>query len=962
VCLVINRDIKYQNAKVEMEERIPMIQAEMPGWLRGSQMGELIFGHDWAESDLGPISTWPRNLQFAVNFMLLLPSAALLLWGPKLIQIYNDGYRDLMGAKHPPGLGQPVSACWPEAWGFLSPICEGVMKRRESFIFDDQRLVINRTGMPEEAFFKFTFSPISEDIGLPRGLSDEGGTETGGAGAVFVTVSEKTEVIKIRAWESERHRLKEALQAKRIQLLEEVFRNAPSFLHVLQGPEFVFELANDAYYQLVGHRELLGRPLFEALPEAENGNYRCKLTRVLTTGKPFMGFELPVAVVPNPGQQPEDRFIDVTYLPLAGEDGTSQRILGHGIDVTEHVKTRQKTEKAMSEAQERFRTAFEIDTVGVIFFNRDNRITEANGAFLRMSGFSREDASAGLLRCDDLTPAEWRTVSSRATEELKATGRISPYEKELFRKDGSRWWALIAAKELSDNECVGYLVDITERKRGEQSLRESEARFRAIAEASPALTWQVDTQGNAVYLSQRFLDILGIPLKNLMPIGWRSVIHPDDAPAYVAAFEQALRDRSHFRHRLRIKTAEGEWRWLKSYALPWFTAAGEYAGHVGISIDITEAVNAETALLYADRCKDEFLATLAHELRNPLAPIANALEIIARLGGAADVPRLLPMINRQVNHMVRLVDDLLEISRITSGKVELRQAPSDLAVVLCNAVEASRAQISEKEHKLDVSMPEAPLIVYADPVRLEQVFTNLLNNAARYTRKGGKIWVTARQEGGNAIVSVRDNGIGILPGMLPRLFDMFAQERRNGDGTQGGLGIGLNLVYRLVKMHGGTIEATSEGEDKGSEFIVRLPLSETTMHGKTAELPETDATVRKLRVLVVDDNHDAAEVLVMLLESMGLHVEAVNSGPAALATIPDYRPNVILMDIGMPGMDGNEVARRIREQPQFDDIKLIALTGWGQEKDRQLSHESGFDYHLTKPVNFKVLKDLIIAI
>lgn len=616
----------------------------------------------------------------------------------------------------------------------------------------------------------------------------------------------------------------------------------------------------------------------------------------------------------------------------------------------------------MREAQERCRTAFEIDTVGVIFFNKENRITEANSAFLKMSGFSREDASAGLLRCDDLTPAEWKTVSSKATEELKATGRISPYEKELFRKDGSRWWALIAAKELNDNEGVGYLIDITERKQAEQSLRESEARFRAIAEASPALTWQVDAKGNAVYLNQRFLDILGIALEDLMPTGWRSVIHPDDAPAYVAAFEQSLHDRSRFQHRVRIKTAEGEWRWLKSYALPWFTAAGEYAGHIGISIDITEAVNAETALLYADRCKDEFLATLAHELRNPLAPIANALEIIARPGGAADVPRLLPMINRQVNHMVRLVDDLLEISRITSGKVELRQVPTDLAVLLCNAVEAGRAQISEKEHKLDVSMPEVPLIVYADPVRLEQVFTNLLNNAARYTRKGGRIWLTARQEGDSAIISVRDNGIGILPGMLPRLFDMFAQERRNGEGTQGGLGIGLNLVYRLVKMHGGTVEATSEGEDKGSEFIVRLPLSEMTMYGKMPEPPKTDATARKLRVLVVDDNHDAAEVLVMLFESMGLHVEAVNSGPAALAAIPDYRPNVILMDIGMPGMDGNEVARRIREQPQFNDIKLIALTGWGQEKDRRLSHESGFDYHLTKPVNFKVLKDLITAI
>jgi CheY-like chemotaxis protein len=348
-------------------------------------------------------------------------------------------------------------------------------------------------------------------------------------------------------------------------------------------------------------------------------------------------------------------------------------------------------------------------------------------------------------------------------------------------------------------------------------------------------------------------------------------------------------------------------------------------------------------------------------LRNPLAPIANALAIIARPEGVAAVPHLLPVINRQVNYMIRLVDDLLEISRITSGKVELRQAPTDLAVVLHNAVEASRAQIDEKEHKLSVSIPEAPLIVYADAVRLEQVFTNLLNNAARYTRKRGQIWLAAGQEADNVVVSVRDNGIGILAGMLPRLFDMFAQERRNGVGTQEGLGIGPNLVYRLVKMHGGTVEARSEGKDRGSEFIVRLPLAETIARVGSRELEKTAVAPPGLRVLVVDDNHDAAEVLSLLLESMGLDVESVDSGPAALAAIPKYRPNVILMDIGMPGMDGNEVARRIREQPQFNDIKLIALTGWGQEKDRRLSHESGFDYHLTKPVNFKVLKGLIDA-
>lgn len=365
-------------------------------------------------------------------------------------------------------------------------------------------------------------------------------------------------------------------------------------------------------------------------------------------------------------------------------------------------------------------------------------------------------------------------------------------------------------------------------------------------------------------------------------------------------------------------------------------------------------------LEYVNRRKDEFLATLAHELRNALAPIMNALTLISQPDSAASVPRLLPIISRNANYLTRLVDDLLEISRITSGKVELRIAPTDVAGVLRNAIEANMPGINEKQ--LELSVPQTPLIVQGDAVRLEQIFSNLFNNAARYTAKGGHIWVAAWQEDNSAVVSVRDNGIGILPEMLPRLFEMFSQERRNGMGTQEGLGIGLSLVDRFVKMHAGTVEARSEGKDKGSEFIVRLPLRQTQTAEKMQQPDKTASAKPGVRVLVVDDNHDAAQVLCMLLQSMGVNVEAVDSGPAALAAIPGYRPNVILMDIGMPGMDGNEVARRIRQQPEFNEIKLIALTGWGQEKDRQRSKESGFDHHLTKPVNSRSLTDLIDSI
>ena len=266
---------------------------EIPAWLRGSEMGLQIFAHDWTESGLGPIENWPPHLQLAVNIVLLLPSAAILLWGPDFIQIYNDRFRDTMGGKQPDALGQPVRVSWPEAWDFTAPIIEGVMMRRESHVFDEQRLVLNRKGAPEECFLRLTYSPV------PGALPGQPGFDETPPGGVLVTVLDTTELVNARRREAERVQLKEALQAKRIELLEEVFRTAPSFLHVLRGPDFVFEFANEAYYQLVGRRELIGRPAFEALPETAECGFQDRLSQVMSTCEPFVGFELPVKVKPQ---------------------------------------------------------------------------------------------------------------------------------------------------------------------------------------------------------------------------------------------------------------------------------------------------------------------------------------------------------------------------------------------------------------------------------------------------------------------------------------------------------------------------------------------------------------------------------------------------------------------------------------------------------------------------------------
>jgi PAS domain S-box-containing protein len=375
--------------------------------------------------------------------------------------------------------------------------------------------------------------------------------------------------------------------------------------------------------------------------------------------------------------------------------------------------------------------------------------------------------------------------------------------------------------------------------------------------------------------------------------------------------------------------------------------------------DITARKLAEDALLESDRRKDEFLATLAHELRNPLAPIRNSLHILHLTSNPEPAAaRVYEMMERQVNHMVRLVDDLMEVSRITRGKIELRREPVELAAVVRNAVETSRPLIEAAGHQLALALPPEPLIVNGDLVRLSQVLANLLNNSAKYTLNGGQIWLAVCQDADDAVISVRDSGVGITSELLPRVFEMFSQgETSRG---QGGLGIGLSLVKNLVEMHGGRVEARSAGPKQGSEFIVRLPRLRRSEGPRSQNLGTSRTQVLSpRRILVVDDNRDAAESLGALLRFLGADVRVVTDGPAALQILESFRPAVVLLDIGMPGMDGYEVAQHIRARAELDEIMLVALTGWSQEEDRRRSQSAGFNHHLVKPADLGALQAVL---
>jgi signal transduction histidine kinase/CheY-like chemotaxis protein len=388
---------------------------------------------------------------------------------------------------------------------------------------------------------------------------------------------------------------------------------------------------------------------------------------------------------------------------------------------------------------------------------------------------------------------------------------------------------------------------------------------------------------------------------------------------------------------------------------------GRVVGYVAAILNITDRKRVEEALRLADRRKDEFLAMLAHELRNPLAPIRNSTQVIRLLGTTdPNVQRATELVERQVQHMTRLVDDLLDVSRITSGKIKLQKEPVELAAVVARAVETARPLIDARRHELAVTLPREAMPLDADPTRLAQVIANLLTNAAKYTEEGGHIRLTVERQGGTAVVGVRDDGVGIPREMLASVFTLFTQVDRTLARSEGGLGIGLKLVKSLTELHGGTVEARSEGPGKGSEFVVRLPVLRTP---QAPEAGKADRTAQghspPRRVLVVDDNVDAAESLAMLLR-VGRHdVRTAHDGPTALRVAEAFRPEVMLLDIGLPRMDGYEVARRLRGQAVMKGVLLVALTGYGQEEDRRKSQEAGFDRHMVKPVQYDALMSLL---
>jgi signal transduction histidine kinase len=658
-----------------------------PAW-SASRIAELA---DWSASPLGAVDDWPPHLLWSARTALGASLPTMLLWGPQLVQIYNEAYRQaFMEDRHPAGMGQRNQECWPEVWHFNAPIYQRVLNHEAVFLEEQEYLLQGRSG-PQAHFITLSYDPVHADDGQVEGI--------------LISLLDVTRQVKA---ERENQLLLDNAQ-ETVNTLKAWFEQAPGFVAVLRGPQHTFEMANAAYCQLVGHRDLLGKPVLEALPEVRGQGFDELLDQVLRTGKAYIGRGQPVAVQQAPGGPGIALLLDFVFQPIVNKAG-----------------------------------------------------------------------------------------------------------------------------------------------------------------------------------------------------------------AVVGVFVQ---------------------------------------GH-----DVTEQHRALQALHEASRRKDEFLATLAHELRNPLAPIRQAALIAQKPQTTpAQRSRSLEMIERQVAHLSLLLDDLMDAARIASGRVQLRIEPLDLCAAIHAAIEFVQPAIGLKAHRLSFEAQSGACSIQADPVRLEQILLNLLTNAIKYTDRQGTIAVACSTTQDWAEVRVRDNGVGLQPENVEKVFAMFGQVDSALERTEGGLGIGLALSRGLAELHGGTLTAFSRGLGEGAEFLLRLPMAQHAAQGASAQALAPAALAGSRRLLLVDDNLDAVESLAMVLEMDGHSVRVASSGQAALRLAEESTPEVAVVDIGMPGMNGYEVARRLRSSSGGQHMVLIALTGWGQPEDQRQAYAAGFDHHCTKPADIEDLLEMIAA-
>ena len=852
------------------------------------------------------------------------------------------------------------------------------------------------------------------------------------------------------------------------------------------------EFVNDVAAQLTGwsRDDAAGRPLgeiFRIVNEDTREQVDNPVEKVIKLGQ-VVGLANHTVLI---GRDGTERPIDDSAAPIRDASG---HLVGVVL-VFRDVAVRREAEERLARSERELVDFFENATIGMHWLGPDGRIIRVNRAELQMLGYRAEEVvgrNIVELHAD-------RDAAGAIFDCLTAGEDLHERPARVRCKDGSIRDVLISSSVYREDgrfvhtRC--FTLDVTERKRAEDALRESEERFRLMADAAPVMVWISGPDGKRTWFNKVWLDFVGRTIDQELGDGWTENIHADDAERTLRVYNDAFQSMRSFSMEYRLRNGAGQYRWILASGLPRFDASGIFAGYIGSCIDISDRKEIEVALAISearfrriadanligvgfgdgqgnvtyvndemlrmmgqqredfevgrvnwkkaiapefletyrrtteklikegsvtgyekaflkpdgertyflgaaallepgsnfhvrialdltqlkraqqererlldqlrqsDRRKDEFLAVLAHELRNPLAPLKNSLEILKRaqphvLVGAEAIETM----ERQLSHMVRLIDDLLDVSRITHNRLELRRTICDLRSIVEQALQTVQPLAEAKGHQLDVTLPDEPVYLDADPVRLTQVLINLLDNACKYTDPGGQVILVARRQGEEVVIRIEDTGHGIAQDMLPVVFEMFTRVDQSLERDQGGLGLGLTLVRRMLELHGGRVDAWSAGRGQGSVFTVHLPALARGLATVASDGRKIEARADAQRILVVDDNRDATETLAALLQLSGHETATAYDGKSAIEIAESFRPDVLLLDIGMPELNGYEVARRVRALPWGGDTTLVALTGWGQEDDRRRSQEAGFDAHLVKPVDHAQLMQLLASV
>ncbi|KQQ40195.1 hypothetical protein ASF61_05280 [Duganella sp. Leaf126] len=801
--------------------------------------------------------------------------------------------------------------------------------------------------------------------------------------------------------------------------MAELFRQAPVFMAMLEGPCHRYTYVNAGYRQLLDGRPVPGLTVAQALPEAQQQGFIALLDQVYRTGTAHTANGVRCLVTAPAGSATTERHVDFIYQPVRGADDAVTGILVHGTDVTDRVlrELRRHALVRLGDAARRVRHPEDILMQACVILGETLGVSRVGygsvDALAQTFTVAREWSAPGAR----LPPATLRFGDYGTFFEELRQGRLvaiddvdfDPRTRDVAAALKARnAGALVDVPVIEQGELVALIFvhsaqprswsdeDValiremaeraratSERLRSDIALRASEASLRTIANAMPQMVWSTLPDGLHDYFNQRWYDFTGMPVGATDGDAWNGLLHADDQPRAWSVWQHCLASGDTYEIQYRLRHVSGRYHWVLARALPIRDDAGHIIRWMGTCTDIHEQKLAEAEWRQASQRKDDFLAMLAHELRNPLAPISTAAQLL-KLRGSREpgIEHASDIIIRQVRHMTDLVDDLLDVSRVTRGLVQLEQHELELMAIVHGAVEQARPLLEARRHALVLRLPPDQLFVRGDRTRLVQALANLLNNAAKYTPQGGEVVLAldvrrdhADRHGAanaEAVLSVTDNGIGMPPELLPRVFDLFAQAERTPDRAQGGLGLGLALVKSIAVLHGGSAVAASDGAGKGSTFTIVLPLLSPAVLAVAApaalplaHLAPSAASARQRRLVVVDDNQDAGRTLGALLEALGHQVAIFNDAESALRASAAWEADgaaaadAFILDIGLPDMDGYELARRLRARPATADKLLIALTGYGQAHDRVLSRAAGFDHHFVKPVDHAALGRLL---